>query len=402
MDHFAIPPYLPIKLPSAILVVDDEPQACKWFARLFADEFTVFTAAGVDEALALLAERGEEVGVVLTDYSMPGRNGVELLKALRTAHPHISRLLISAYADKEVAMAAVNQGQVEQILEKPLNEPVTRLALRAALANSRSRVEDRALLENRAATLRETLGFLAHEASTPLATVRGYLSAMKDRHVDETGGKYGPATEPVHRKPGELLSMIEAAQRGADFAQSLVTKFVRTAREALPNDTQQPLRASDLVAAVRQEYPFDGDESKWVQCQVSDDFDLQGHRDLLYLVLCTLVKNAVLALRSSSPSEPHLVIEVAHCAPAPGLPAQALIGVRDNGPGISPGVLSRLTREPLTTRADIGGNGMGLVFCQRVMSTLGGAMEVQSTLGQGAVVTLYFPLGPQKTNKEQP
>jgi two-component system response regulator PhcR len=399
MDNFANPHRAqPVKVPSVILVVDDEPQACKWFARLFSDEFTILTALSVDEALTLLAERGQEVGVVLTDYSMPVRNGLDLLSALRTAHPHVSRLLISAYADKDMAMAAINQGQVEQILEKPLNEPITRQVLRTALANSRRRVEERMQLENRAATLRETLGFLAHEASTPLATVRGYLSAMKDRHMEDPAAEPGAAAQIRQRKPGEFLSMIEAAQRGADFAQSLVAKFVRSARDATPGDAHNTVRASELVAAVRDEYPFDGAEAQWIHCTVSDDFDLPGHRDLLYLVLCTLVKNAVLALRSEPPADPQLHIELAHCAPAPGMPSQSLIGVRDNGPGISPDVLARLTREPLTTRAHTGGSGMGLVFCQRVMSTLGGAMEVRSTLGQGAVVTLYFPTSSEETN----
>ena len=400
MEHFANPPFPPIRLPTAILVVDDEPQACKWFARLFANEFTVLTAHSVDDALALLSTRGDEVAVVLTDYRMPVRNGVDLLSALRKAHPHISRLLISAYADKNVAMAAVNQGQVEQILEKPLDETLTRHVLRAALANSRRRVEERALLENRAATLRETLGFLAHEASAPLATVRGYLSAMRDRHMEDPSAGAEGSSPMGQRKPGELLSMIEAAQRGTVFAQSLVAKFGQSATQAASGHLDTALRASELLKAVRNEYPFDGDEAGSVHCDVSADFELPGQRDLLYLVLCTLVKNAILALRSALPPDPQLHIELAHCAPAAGLPAQSLIGVRDNGPGIAPEVLARLTREPLTTRASTGGSGMGLVFCQRVVSTLGGAMEVQSTLGQGAVVTLYFPIGSEETNKE--
>ena len=403
MDRFASPAAQPTPLPFAVLVVDDEPHACKWFARLFADEFTVLTASNVDEAMALLAARAEEVAVVLTDYRMPGRNGVELLSGLCTAYPHISRLLISAYADKEVAMAAINEGQVEHILEKPLNEPVTRRALRAAVANSRRRVEVRVQLDIRAVTLRETLGFLAHEASAPLATVRSYLSAMKDRQTQGTSGGDDNAPQDSQRKPGNLLSMIESAQRGADFAQSLIEKFVRSERDnpAIRSDPP-PLLASELVAAVQAEYPFTGEESQWVRCIVSNDFELPSHRDLLYLVLCTLVKNAVLALRASPPNDPHLFIEVAHCAPAPGLPAQALIGLRDNGPGLSPDVLTQLTREPLNTRPPIAGNGMGLMFCHRVMSTLGGAMEVQSTLGEGAAVTLYFPIRTEESNQENP
>ena len=288
-------------------------------------------------------------------------------------------------------MAAINQGQVEQILEKPLNEALTRQALRTAVDNSQRRAAERNLLDSREATLRETLGFLAHEASTPLATVRSYLSAIKDRHVDPPAGGKSPSEAEQRRNNGEVLAMIEAAQRGADFAQALITKFLMSANATKQAGPTGSAKASELIQAVRREYPFDAVESQWIRCEVSEDFELPGSRDLLFLVLCTLVKNAVLALRSSPPADPQLDIVLARYAPAPGLAAQPLIGVRDNGMGIAPEVLDRLTREPTTTRADIGGTGMGLVFCQRVMSTLGGAMGVQSTLGEGAVVTLYFP-----------
>lgn len=378
--------------PHAILIVDDEPQACKWFARLYGNEFVVLTACSADEALAVMAERAGEVAVVMTDYRMPQRNGVELLSALRSEHPHVGRLLVSAYADKDVAMSAVNLGQVEQILEKPLDEALTRQVLRESLAASQRHANEQALLELRAATLRETLGFLAHEMTTPLATVRGYLSSMKDRYLDAPScTEGGGAAHISQQKPGEVLSMIEAAQRRADYAQSLVSTFVQSARDAYQTDVAVSLRACELVAAVRDEYPFDGEEAQWLHCDMAADFVLPGRRDLLYLVLCTLVKNAMIALRSAPSERPQVGIFLGCCAPARGLPAQATIAVRDNGPGISPEVLPRLTHEPLTTRAQAGGSGMGLVFCQRVMASLDGSIEVQSAPGQGTTVTLYFP-----------
>lgn len=378
----------------AILMVDDEPQACKWFARLYGNEFVVLTAGSVDEALALLAQRGHEVAVLLTDYAMPTRDGVALLSEARQSFPHVARLLVSAYADKDVAMSAVNQGHVEKILEKPLDEALTRQALREALAASQERARERALLERRAATLRETLGFLAHEVTTPLATVQGYLSAMRERHRDTPEGDSGVAHIQEH-KPGDVLFMIEAAQRRAEYAQSLVSTFVQTARDAYQPDSAPSLRASDLVQAVHDEYPFDHDEAQWLTSDLEADFVLPGRRDLLYLVLCTLVKNAVLALRPNPPPQPQVHIELGREAPAPGLPVQAAIHVRDNGPGIPGDVLSRLTHEPLTTRASTGGSGMGLVFCRRVLTPLGGAIVVRSEAGQGATVSLYFPSAQQ-------
>src|SRR4051794_2910632 len=107
---------------AAILFVDDETTSRKWFARAFADEFAVVTAAGVTEALDVLAERGQEFAVLVTDYRMPERDGLKLLNAVQRDYRHLVRLLVTAYAGKEVAMAAVNQGKVLRILEKPLDE----------------------------------------------------------------------------------------------------------------------------------------------------------------------------------------------------------------------------------------------------------------------------------------
>lgn len=63
-----------------ILFVDDEPQACKWFARLFADEFTIVTSCSADDAASLLRARGADIAVLVIDYRMPGRNGLALLE----------------------------------------------------------------------------------------------------------------------------------------------------------------------------------------------------------------------------------------------------------------------------------------------------------------------------------
>jgi two-component system response regulator PhcR len=56
----------------------------------------------------------------------------------------------------------------------------------------------------------------------------------------------------------------------------------------------------------------------------------------------------------------------------------------------------------VTTRADAGGSGMGLLFCRRVMTTLGGSIDVRSEPGQGTAVTLYFPSTDDSKPEEAP
>ncbi|MDB5870958.1 MAG: hybrid sensor histidine kinase/response regulator, partial [Ramlibacter sp.] len=92
----------------AVLFVDDEPTSRKLFARNFGDEFSIVTAASASDALDLLARHEQEFAVLLTDYRMPERDGMKLLQTVRREHRHLVRLLATAYAEKEVAIAAVN------------------------------------------------------------------------------------------------------------------------------------------------------------------------------------------------------------------------------------------------------------------------------------------------------
>lgn len=370
----------------AILFVDDEAASRKWFARAFADEFVVVTAAGVTEALQLLAERGHAFGVLVTDYRMPESDGLKLLRAVQRDYRHLVRLLVTAYAGKELAMAAVNQGKVLRILEKPLDEAQTREALREAAALHRSQALERAMNEGRVAALRETLGFLAHELNTPLATVRGCVSTVASRYLPPAEGGPGIAQFTEHQR-GELIAALERAERRALYCQSLVSTFVQSARDAYPGSAPQSVSAAALVSALIDEFPFEDEERAWVSSSVLQDFSLPGRRDLLYLVLCTLAKNAVLALRGTA--QPSLRIEVGLQTPLSRM-ATPYIRFADNGPGIAPEVLAKLTHEPVTTRAQSGGNGMGLMFCQRVIQSIGGSIAICSQVGEGTTVSVHF------------
>ncbi len=367
------------------MFVDDEAPSRKWFARVFGDEFKVVTADGATEALEVLAERGHEFAVLVTDYRMPERDGMKLLRAVQRDYRHLVRLLATAYAEKDVAIAAVNQGKVLRILEKPLDEQVTREALREATALHHAQAIERAMNENRVAALRETLGFLAHELNTPLATVRGCVSLVASRYRPQAPGEPPGVARFSEDHAGELLAALERAERRALYCQSLVSTFVQSARDAYPGSAPQAVTAESLVEALLDEFPFEDHERGQVSSRIHADFSLPGRRDLLYLVLCTLAKNALQAMRGLP--DARLLVEVGVEAEGRRRP---WVKFTDNGPGIPPAVLEKLTREPVTTKAPSGGTGMGLMFCQRVMQSIGGSIGIDSAPGEGATVTLYF------------
>lgn len=375
-----------LQTPSAVLFVDDEPASRKLFVRTFSDEFTIVTADGAAQALHLLGQRGHGFAVLVTDYRMPERDGMKLLQAVQRDHRHVVRLLATAYAEKGVAIEAVNQGRVFRILEKPLDDRLTREALREALALHRTQAFERSLNEGRAVALRETLGFLAHELNTPLTTVRGFVSTVIARHRPAPPGTPAGLATFAEDRAGELLAALESAERRALYCQSLVSTFVQSARDAYPGAAPPAVAASALAQAVLDEFPFERDERAWVSSDILEDFELPGRRDLLYLVLCTVTKNSLIALRGCV--QPSLRIDVG--CDTDGGKVRQWMRFRDNGAGIPPDVLARLTREPVTTRADLGGSGMGLMFCHRVMQSIGGEIKISSEVGQGTDVLLCF------------
>ena len=117
-----------------LLTVDDEPEVLRAVSsdlrRRYGKEYKILRANSGDaalEALAELAKTETPVALVLSDYRMPDINGVDLLARARELHPEARRVLLTAYADTEAAIAAINQSQVDYYLLKPWDPPEERL-----------------------------------------------------------------------------------------------------------------------------------------------------------------------------------------------------------------------------------------------------------------------------------
>jgi len=80
-----------------VLVVDDEHPVLITAAALLSEDFRVLTATNATEALRLM-ERNT-VDVMCTDFNMPGRNGIQLLRDATVRQPHMSGVLVTGHAE---------------------------------------------------------------------------------------------------------------------------------------------------------------------------------------------------------------------------------------------------------------------------------------------------------------
>jgi two-component system, NtrC family, sensor kinase len=105
-----------------ILLVDDEISIQKAFRRLFMDsEFEILVASSGKEALDILSKT-HPIQVVLSDYGMPGMNGVDFLKEVCTRWPETIRIILSGYEETPNIASAINSGVIHKYNPKPWND----------------------------------------------------------------------------------------------------------------------------------------------------------------------------------------------------------------------------------------------------------------------------------------
>jgi thioredoxin reductase (NADPH) len=118
----------------AILTVDDDPMVSAAITRDLADrygaDYSVVRATSGAEALVVLtrlALRDQPVALIAADQRMPQMTGIELLEQARAHAPGAKLLLLTAYADTDVAIKAINDIGLDYYLLKPWDPPTERL-----------------------------------------------------------------------------------------------------------------------------------------------------------------------------------------------------------------------------------------------------------------------------------
>jgi len=103
-----------------ILFVDDEVKTRKYFKKALSLHFYVQTCKSVVEAQQIL-KKNPFIGILITDQRMPEKKGTDLLKYAKQNHPHIVRILTTAYVNAEDALSAINESNVFRYITKPWN-----------------------------------------------------------------------------------------------------------------------------------------------------------------------------------------------------------------------------------------------------------------------------------------
>ena len=123
----------------SVLLVDDEPRITELLSvALRKQPHDITMAQSAQQALDIMGE--QNVDILVTDIRMPGMDGLELTRLVRTEHPHTQVIIVSAHGDLDSAVEALKLGAVD-FLQKPVDPKVLQLSLNSSAEKFRLRTE---------------------------------------------------------------------------------------------------------------------------------------------------------------------------------------------------------------------------------------------------------------------
>ncbi len=172
-----------------ILLVDDDPMLLAGLKRQLRREFDVFTAGGAQEALAVMGDSGP-FSVVISDFRMPGMNGIELLSRVKDLNPDTVRMMLTGSTDLSTAVQAVNEGNIFQFHLKPCPSDTLARAIHDGIAKYSRKARQTSHLNAFRKSMAQASEIQRNLMPKDRLAVDGLQMAGRSDWCDETGGDY--------------------------------------------------------------------------------------------------------------------------------------------------------------------------------------------------------------------
>ena len=390
-----------LPLSQVLLVEDDLKMHEVLSALLHEDNIVLSNATTAQDALAQVQQK--KCDLVLLDLGLPGTNGFEVLRQLKS-NPQtqsIPVIVLTAWNSTTDKLRGFELGAVDY-LTKPFEAAELRARLCAALRakhlqdqltqTNRELEAARVAAETAVRAKAEFLANMSHEIRTPMNGVIAMAGFLLETPLNNEQLGY---VETIHASGQSLLTIINDI---LDFSKIESNKMEL---ENLPFDLRACIEnALDLLGAKAVEKQLD------LAYQVDDEIPAMVLGDVTRLgqVLVNLISNGikftsagevVIQVKVESSTKPATVTPPTESSPAPTKPWELHFFVRDTGIGIPPDRMDRLfksfSQADASTTRQYGGTGLGLAISKRLVELMGGRMWVESVPEQGSTFHFVVP-----------
>lgn len=360
--------------PELIVVIDDD-----YAIRLSCDQILRKSGFRVetyeDGARGLEAIARLSPSLVVVDLKMPGLSGMEVISRVRDTDPCIVTIVITGYATIGTAVEAMKAGAYD-FLPKPFKPDELRLIVRRGLERRSLLLRARRAEMERELLKRRFVTFVSHELKTPLAAIHQYLDVLRQ----------------VGDKPQVGINRAEWLDRclcRTTEMQEIIDDWLTLAR--MESETLSRRRITVDLGRIIPDILRTYEEmarARGISLNAElhgDSYLVEGDPNCLTVLLDNLMVNAIKYNRP----EGKVVVS------AESKDGEVTVSVADTGIGIPEECQGRLFDEFFRVKdpacENVTGTGLGLPICKRIVSELGGCIEVESQVDVGSIFRVRLP-----------
>ena len=392
-----------------LLIIDDEVPILEMLEMSLASE-------GYEVSVADTGPKGLEVfkkerpKLILTDIKMPGMDGIEVLKQIKTLDSEAEVIVITGHGDMDSAISAIRSG-ASDFITKPIRDEILMLSLERAkkkitineqlkdyMDNLEQKVDactlelkqaQAELIKNeRLATIGETVAGLAHYIKNILTGLRG--------------GTYMVNRGMTGDKPQMLRDGWSMVQRNIERVSELALDLLRYSKDRTPEPTVcNPNEiAQDAADLFREQARENHVEIK----TILDDKLKEAYTDRhgIHRVLLNLLSNAIDACIFDPDTKKAWEVVLKTRLEADGVSEPTFVlEVSDNGIGMTDEQKTKLFSRFFSTKGGRG-TGLGLLVSQKIIKELGGEITVKSQAGLGTTFSVRLKVNTPQENTEPP
>lgn len=372
-----------------ILHLEDSATDCELIGQLLAAEGINCEIVRLENRPEFLEElKKKNFDLIFADSSLPTFSGRDALELCRQYTPEIPFIFISGTMEEELAIESLKSGATDYVLKNRLSRlaPAVRRAVAEAEERAKSQeMEQRLRQSQRLEAVGTLAGGVAHDFNNLLTIIKGHVSLLMLE------------TEQAGRVQEVATTINHAAQRGSELVSQLLAFARKSDGAFISTDINQRVR--EIVAMLKEAMPRN------ITFELKLDERLpEIHADpgQVERVIINLATNA----RDAMPNGGRIVFATSQVqggeVPQPSGLKNApylCLSVADTGSGMDEATRQHIFEPFFTTKPRGKGTGLGMPVVYGLMQSHEGAINIESELGKGTTISLYFPIPAHPTHR---